>query len=113
MNRWLMGVAVGFIACAAGFLIATRSLAPQLTPPAIVDAVESTTTESALPEPPAPVVLAKVVDTSDIDPLLDPLEKPVTGVPFDADVLPDPSPAPTVPAPERIPPAVEDLPKGQ
>ena len=38
-----------------------------------------------LAAPAAPVVLAEVVEVTDIDPLLDPPPQPETGVPFDAE----------------------------
>jgi hypothetical protein len=109
-----MGVIVGIFACVAGFLLVTQQFTPQnLIPPPLESVEESSaTTATTPPELPPPVVLAKVVETADIDPLLDPPEKPITGAPFDADVLPDPSPVQAEPVPDRIPPAVEDLPGG-
>jgi hypothetical protein len=56
-------------------------------------------------KPAAPVVLPNVVEVADLDPLLDPPEKPVTGAPFDAE--PATAPVSTSTAPERIPPAVD------
>lgn len=110
MNRWLVGVVVGMIACAAGFLLVIDHLTP---PPVCVDSALETETEvePTTPEIPAPVVLAEVIETADIDPLLDPPEKPITGVPFDEDNKPRTSAMPpTPPIPTRIPPAVEEVP---
>ena len=55
--------------------------------------------------PPAPVVLPNVIEVTDLDSLLDPPAKPVTGVPFDADAASVPVSVPA--APDRIPPAVD------
>jgi hypothetical protein len=113
MNRWLVGFIVGMFACAAGFLAVTRHFVSQHQPQPTEDAVESTAaTAPSPPEPPEPIVLAQVIDTADIDPLLDPPEKPITGVPFelDARTTPNSAPMPTQDVPARIPPAIEDLP---
>jgi hypothetical protein len=106
MNRWLIGVVVGMFACAAGFLAVTQ----HLTPPPVERAIEEATARVASsPQVPEPVILSQVVDTADIDPLLDPPEKPITGLPFDVDATPPTTPTETA-VPDRIPPAVEEVP---
>lgn len=57
-------------------------------------------------KPPAPIVLANVVEVTDLDPLLDPPEKPIAGVPFDADPMTFPV---SVPAAAPIPHAADEL----
>jgi hypothetical protein len=110
MNRWLMGGIVAVLASLTGFLIASRHQTPQLNESAIEP---STVAAPISPKPPEPVILAQVVETADIDPLLDPPAKAITGVPFDADVTLKQGTSPTESAiPERIPPAVEEQPKG-
>lgn len=70
--------------------------------------------ETAQPAPGAPpaepVVLANVVDVTDVDPLLDPKPAPATGVPFDPSEPLEPvrtSAPPTAPAPAPIPRAAD------
>ncbi len=101
MNRWLLGVVVGMFACAAGFLAVIR----HLTPPPVERVLEETDDVAPTsPQIPEPVILTQVVDTADIDSLLDPTEKPITGEPFDADGIPTPVSIPTTPfPPARIP----------
>jgi hypothetical protein len=86
---------------AVSIYLATR----EMNAPAPAKAPETPPVAVAPPAtPPAPVVLANVVEVADLDPLLDPPAKTVTGVPFDADPV-VPVSAPT--APDRIPPAVD------
>jgi len=109
MNRWLMGGLVGVCVGAGAYLMVSQQETPQplgnvLEPPTIVAPPAS--------PPPAPIVLSQVIETTDLDPLLDPPAKPLTGVPFDVDATATPVSTPTVPAPDRIPPAADDLPGG-
>ena len=109
MNRWLLGMVVGMFACAAGFLAVIR----HLTPPPVERVLEETADAApASPQILEPVILTQVVDTADIDSLLDPTEKPITGEPFDADEKPlqVETPGPMT-GPNWIPPAIEYMPR--
>jgi hypothetical protein len=102
MNRWVIGSLVGIVGGVGAYLLATQrestSVENALGPPAI--AAPKTVAK------PEPVVLPRVIETADIDPLLDPSAKPVTGVPFDEDTTPVPGIGPTqTTIPDRIPPA--------
>src|SRR5262245_24778838 len=102
MNRWTLGGVVAVcVAFGVYFVVAKREPA---APPAGQPVVAA---RPPVPPaaPPAPVVLAEVIDVANIDPLLDPPARPVTGAPFDA----DPPAAPlAAPASIFIPPAVDD-----
>ena len=99
MKSWIIGGLVGACLGVGAYLALTKKSAPPVEPPP-APAV------AAAPAPPAtPVVLVNVVEVADLDPLLDPPAKPVTGVPFDGEAVTIPVSAPA--APERIPPAVD------
>jgi hypothetical protein len=100
MKTWVVGALAG--ACVGVVIYLLLSSKP--APPA--DArLEPTPSPATAPAAPAPVVLAEVVEVTDIDHLLDPPAKPETGVPFDdgAPTLPVSAPAGS----ERIAPATE------
>jgi hypothetical protein len=109
MNRWLMGGLVGIFVGAGAYLMVSNKEMPPTTetvfPPPVVTATKAST-------PPVPLVLAQVVELSDLDPLLDPPAKLPTGVPFEVEGPSTLVFTPTDSAPDRIPPAVEDLPAG-
>jgi hypothetical protein len=85
--------------------VAYFSLAKKETPQ-VVHAPKSTpTVVSTASEPTPPALLADVIEMTDLNPLLDPPVKPVSGVPFETEMV---VPAVLTPAPDRIPPAVDD-----
>jgi len=106
MKPWMMGGLVAVFVGIGAYLMVTQKETPPfaeniLQPPSIASSIS--------PNPPAPIVLAQVVEVTDLDSLLDPPEKTPTGAPFDADATFTPVSAPNAPAvPDRIPPAVED-----
>ena len=101
MKTWIVGALVGACVGVVLYLVLFQKAAPS----------QESRHEPPAPPPPAPaapvapVVLADVVEVTDIDHLLDPPAKPVTGVPFDG----PPTTVPvSIPAePERIPPAAD------
>jgi hypothetical protein len=97
MKHWTIGGLVGACVGVSIYLLATQKPAP-----APVIHQEPAATPAAPQAPRAPVVLAQVVEVTDIDPLLDPPAKPVGGVPFDGEPT---MPVSNPPVPERIPPA--------
>jgi hypothetical protein len=101
MKRWIIGWVVGACVGVGVYLLVTRkpAAAPTNLPDAPAVAVAPAT-------PAAPVVLAEVVEVTDLDPLLDPPAKPVVGAPFDAEPATVPVSVPN--APQRIPPAVNE-----
>jgi hypothetical protein len=103
MKHWMLGgVAVVGVGVAVYFATTWTEPVPvpvHPPPPPVVAAPPSV--------PPAPVVLAEVIDVANIDPLLDPPARPVTGAPFDADPAVVPARATTT-VPIFIPPARED-----
>jgi hypothetical protein len=105
MKRFMIGGMVwAFVGAVAFFALRTTNApepGPQQQPKA-----RPVAPVSPAPPPKAPVVLADVVDVADIDPLLDPLIKPLGGVPFDPEPVTVPVASPGAPA--RIPPAAED-----
>jgi hypothetical protein len=108
MKRLLMGGLFSVCAGVGAYLMVSMK---EMPPPAGNVLQPPTVAELPSPIPPAPVVLAQVVEITDLDPLLDPSAKSPTGSPFDADVVSLPLTAPTAPAvPDRIPPAAEDVP---
>lgn len=105
MNRWLIASLMGvFTALGAYLFVSLRQMPPEsemvLEPPA-----EISTTPPRLP---APVILAQVVETTDIDPLLDPPSRPIAGLPFDDEPIPATGTEPARPAPDSIPLAKDD-----
>ena len=99
MKHRTIGALIGACVGVSIYLVATQKPAP-----APVVHQEANATPVAPPAPAMPVVLQQVVEVTDIDPLLDPPAKSVTGAPFDSDpVTPVSAPA----APERIPPAID------
>ncbi|HEV3440568.1 MAG TPA: LPS assembly lipoprotein LptE [Gemmata sp.] len=108
MNRWLIGGLVGVWAGVGAYLMVSQKETPQ----SLGNVLEPPTVVAPPPSPPAPIVLSQVIETTDLDPLLDPPAKPLTGMPFDVDAMSTPVSTPTVPAPDRIPPAADDLPGG-
>src|SRR5262245_13049013 len=101
MKSWIIvGLAAACLSVGA-YLVTAKKPAP------VVATTTGSPPAAATPaSPAAPVVLADVVEVTDLDPLLDPPAKPVAGVPFDADDATAPASAPA--APERIPPAVDE-----
>ena len=102
MKRWIVG---GLVAACAGVAVGlwlaqgeTGKPANRPEPPPVAVAPPAV--------PPAPVVLADVVDVANLDPLLDPPAKDATGTSFDADP-PATVPVSTPVVPDRIPPAVD------
>jgi hypothetical protein len=99
MKNWIIGGLLG--ACIGVWLYLALIKHPESAPAAI----QEPPAVAASPAAPAPaVVLAEVVEVTNIDPLLDPPSRPVIGVPFDAEPVAAPVSAA---APERIPPAVD------
>lgn len=99
MKRWIVGALAGACIGVAVYLVLTNNNPPQSAPP-------EPPAVSAAPAPPtAPVVLDQVIEVTDLDPLLDPPEKTVAGMPFEPDskTLPVSTPA----GPDRIPPAID------
>ena len=99
MKHRTIGALIGACLGVSIYLVATQKPAP--APVVHQEAIAMPVT------PPAqalPVVLPEVVEVTDIDALLDPPAKTVTGVPFDSDPV-TPVSVPT--APERIPPAID------
>ena len=84
MQRWLMCAAVGLFTAIGAYFIASRQEASTFSleddvPPAQRAAV------SRPPAPTAPIVLTKVVEMANLDPLLDPVPKADIGESFDGD----------------------------
>lgn len=114
MKTWLFGGVIGALAGASLYLTLAQRSSP---PPAVaVESVAPQAAATASPTPPAPLVLPRVVDVTDIDPLLDPPAVPaaepaapagptVTRVGYE-----EPAPMPVVPAADvkPIPPAATD-----
>ena len=101
MKRWLLGGIVGACVGVIIYLLATKKAEPA-QPSAVPQPAPLV---AAATPPPVPVVLPEVVDLVDLDPLLDPPARAVAGAPFEAETRATPTPSP---APERIPPAVDD-----
>ena len=100
MKSWIVGALVG--ACVGVVLYLVLSQKP--VPPQESRHKPVAPAPSAPAVPPAPVLLADVVEVTEIDHLLDPPAKPVSGEPFDG-TTPVPPSVPT--GPERIPPAAD------
>lgn len=96
MKRWMIGAVLGACVGVGLYLVFTKKAAPAPEPLTAPKAAAAAPT-------PAPVVLTRVVEVADLDPLLDPPARPVTGTPFEADAGTVPVSAPR--APERIPAA--------
>jgi hypothetical protein len=96
-NRIIVGLLVACIGVWI-YLALTKQPAPA---PVVIETPPPAPPTPAVP--PAPVALAEVVEVIDIDPLLDPPARPVTGAPFDI----EPEAVPVSTAPARIPPAVD------
>ena len=97
------GMIAGLLIACIGFgmhLISQKQ--PDPTPVATLD---SPAAPAAPASPSSPAVLGQVIEVTDIDPLLDPPAKPITGTPFDTDPEAVRVSAPS--APDRIPPAVD------
>lgn len=110
MKRWVIAALVCVLCGAGAYLVISKKEMPP------TDNVLETPTVAASPSPipSAPVVLAQVVEVTDLDSLLDPPAKPLTGPLFDPDETTAPKPAPAAPpVPDRIPPANEDEPEGK
>jgi hypothetical protein len=104
MKHWKLGALVGACVGVAVYLLATHK--PEAV--RIDEPVAAVARETVPPAPAAPVVLARVVEVIDLDPLLDPAPRPDSGVPFEEE-------SPTVPvsapgAPAFIPPAGDATP---
>ncbi|WP_439624835.1 hypothetical protein [Gemmata sp.] len=105
MNRFLAGAAVwGFVGSVAYFALtrsdATGPVPAQQPAPAVAAPAPSREHEALKP----PVLLADVIELTDLDPLLDPPVRAAGGVPFDAEPV---VPVQAVQAPERIPLSVD------
>ena len=105
MKRFMIGGMVWAIVGTVAFFALRMTNAPAPAPQQQPKA-RAVSPVSPTPAPKAPVVLADVVDVADIDPLLDPLTRPLGGVSFDPEPLIVPITSPG--APDRIPPAAED-----
>ena len=104
MNRETIGGLAAVCLAVGIYLCWAKPGAPPSKRPVEVPATVAAP-ETTPPTPSSPVVLAAVVDVTDLDPLLDPPSKSAPGVPFDEEMSVSPVNAP--PAPERIPPAAE------
>lgn len=105
MNRWLLGALVGIIAGFGAYLLVSKKDAPT----AAGVALEPPTALQPNPMAPEPVLLAQVIETTDLEPLLDPPAKELKGEPFETESGASPVSLPaTQPPPDRIPPAVEE-----
>ncbi len=100
MKNWTIGALAGACVGVSIYLVMTAKPVP-----APVATPEPPVAPATPPAPPPPVVLARVIEVTDLDPLLDPPARPVTGVPFDAG--PATVPVSASAAPARIPPAVD------
>jgi hypothetical protein len=100
MKWWMIGGVATACVSLSVYLLMTKPDAPQMPEP---DDLPITTTAAAPLK--IPVVLAEVVDVTDLDPLLDPPVRPVAGIPFDID--PPVVPVTTPGVPDRIPLAVD------
>jgi hypothetical protein len=100
MKWWMIGGVATACVSLSVYLLMTKPDTPQM--PETDDLPIATTT---LIPPRIPVVLAEVVDVTDLDPLLDPPTRPVAGTPFDPD--PPAAPVTTPGVPDRIPLAVD------
>lgn len=99
MNGWMLGGLAG--ACFGVCVYLATGKSPEVVPAV---AMRTPTPVVAPAKPPAPVVLPNVVEVTNLDPLLDPPEKPVVGVPFETDASDFPAAVPPAPP---IPPAAE------
>lgn len=106
MMRWVLGIMVALCAGLGAFHLFKRDTGP-CTDCVRDRPVEPTAQVPALTEPPA--TLARIVDVTDLSALLDPTEKPQTGVPFENEPAPPITASSTPAPPARIPPASEDL----
>jgi hypothetical protein len=101
MKSWIVGALVGACVGVVLYLVLSQKAAPS----------QESRYEPPAPPPPAPaapvapVVLADVVEVTDIDHLLDPPAKPLSGVPFDGAPTTEPVSIPA--GPKRIPPAAD------
>ena len=99
MKRWVFaGVAVLCAGVGVGLWLAKTELRQSagnlVLPPAVTP-----------PAPPAPAVLADVVEVANLESLLEPRAGDVGGTPFDAD--PTTAPVSGTDAPGHIPPAID------
>ena len=97
------GIIAGLLMACLGFglFLASRE---QLTPAPVISPETHTATQAPI-DPAPPVELGRVVEVTDIDPLLDPPARPVTGALFDPEPEAVRVSVPT--APDRIPTAVD------
>jgi hypothetical protein len=100
MKWWMIGGVASACLSLSVYLLMTNHDAPQAPQ---TDDLPIVATAPISPK--IPVVLAEVVDVTDLDPLLDPPTRPVAGVPFDSD--PPVTPVTTPGVPDRIPLAVD------
>jgi len=110
MKSWIIvGLTAACLSVGAYLVTAKKPTAGSVASPASQSRLQATPPEkpAAAPAKPAPpVVLADVVEVTDLDPLLDPPARPVVGAPFDAEAAVVPASAPA--APDRIPPAADE-----
>jgi hypothetical protein len=100
MKSWIVGALVGACVGVVLYLVLSQKPAPS-------QESRRDRPAPALPAPVAPVapVVTEVVEVTDIDHLLDPPAKPLSGVPFDG--APPTVPVSIPAGPERIPPAAD------
>lgn len=101
MRLWMIGgVAAAWAGLGVYVLLANKNAPAPAAP-------EVAATVAPPADPPPPVVLADVIELTDLDPLLDPPDRPAAGVPFDETPA---VPADAAPDPAFIPPAADDSP---
>ena len=106
MKRWLSGALVGIFAGFGAYLLVSKK---EIALPAVETSKPTTNTAQAPAMFSEPAILARVIETTDLEPLLDPPAKEVTGVPFEPETGATPIFQPSSPAAQdRIPPAVEE-----
>jgi hypothetical protein len=108
VKQWLICGLVGVCAGTGAYLIAYKK---EMPPPSqnVLEPPATPALASGPPTLPTSVVLAKVVEMTDLDPLLDPPAKQCTGEPFDGNTTSTAATAvATNSAPDRIPLAAND-----
>ncbi len=104
MQRWLFGAVVGMCTGTGAYLMICEQCKPSADTVTTSPPAPTAGAPPAPATPATPVVLPRVVEMADLDPLLDPAPRPPSGTPFD----PEPAPAPsTTTAPKPIPTADE------
>ena len=101
MKRFMTGAAVWTFVGIVAYVSLTKEPASPARP--VISSVPTAVVLSENPPRP-PALLADVVQLTDLEPLLDPPVRPVSGTPFDPEAV---FPAVVAPPPERIPPAID------